>query len=417
MRQQLAFLLCLCLLLGGCSAGTDTGPVSSTSPSAAEPSELPEASAKPSAGAEKEPRLLGSGEIVYGEGIAPLTEDQEAAVHAYMISAYESLARLEQPDFSQLFTDPVQARASESGIALQIGMRTLIDGVDYSLTGYSYTLACSGTAQLEDGAVEMTALERSVQNFAQFAGVDSERGRNFHHFVLEEVDGAWKLRSHMQYDILYGRLMESEANWRGDYAQAYIDAMPAYLEELRAAQAERASAQGENAQLPAADEPYDRTAALAYAGEYAMSRNPDWADFSRSGGNCQNYVSQCLLAGSIPADPYGDAVWTYGGDGYERSGSWASVSQFRRYASGNTDFGLVSLVGAPYYSGQPGDLIQMGDADSWHHTVIIGDVVVDETGNTVDYLIHSNTNDMKNFPASLYGYPVFSLTRIAGWNG
>lgn len=398
------------LLLGGCSAGMNAEPEGSSSAAPVE------THAEPADTVEEDPTPLGTGEIVYEDGISPLTQAQEAAIHTYMTAAYESLARLEQPDFTDVFTDSVQVRASESGIALQIGMHTLIDGVDYSLTGYFYTLNCSGTAQLEDGTVEMTALERSVQNFAQFPGVDSERGRNFHHFVLEEVDGVWKIRTHMQYDILYGRLMESESNWRGDYAQAYIDAMPDYLEELRTAQAERASERSETAPLPAADEPYDRAAALAYAEAYAMTRNPDWADFSYSGGNCQNFVSQCLLAGGIPADPYGDAVWTYGGDGYERSGSWASVSQFQRYASGNTGYGLVSLVDAPYFSGQPGDLIQMGDANGWHHTVIIGDTVRDEAGNTVDYLIHSNTNDMKNFPASLYGYPVFSLIRIAGWN-
>ena len=109
-------------------------------------------------------------------------------------------------------------------------------------------------------------------------------------------------------------------------------------------------------------------------------------------------------------------MWTYGDGTHVRSGSWASVSQFLQYASSNTGFGLAALVNAPYYTGRPGDLIQMGTEGSWRHVVIIRDLVTDGAGNTVDYLIHSNTNDMKNYPASLYGYPVFSLTRIAGWN-
>ena len=312
MNHRIPVLLLLCLLLCGCSSESNAGPeVSSSAPPV-------ETNSVPANAMEEDPRPLGAGEIVYEDGAAPLTGEQESAIHSYMTAAYEALARLEQPDFTDLFTDSIQARASESGIALQIGMRTLIAGVDYSLTGYFYTLNCSGTAQLEDGSVEMTALERSVQNFAQFPGVDSERGRNFHHFVLEEVDGVWKIRTHMQYDILYGRLMESESNWRGDYAQAYIDAMPDYLEELRTAQAERASERGETAPLPAADEPYDRAAALTYAEAYAMTRNPDWADFSYSGGNCQNFVSQCLLAGGIPMDTSGTAVWN-------TAVSWAEV--------------------------------------------------------------------------------------------
>ena len=78
---------------------------------------------------------LGDGEIVYEEGASPLSREQEAVIHTYMTRAYECLGRLEEPDFSDLFTDETQALASQSGIALQIGTRTLIDGVDYTLTG------------------------------------------------------------------------------------------------------------------------------------------------------------------------------------------------------------------------------------------------------------------------------------------
>lgn len=36
--------------------------------------------------------------------------------------------------------------------------------------------------------------------------------------------------------------------------------------------------------------------------------------------------------------------------------------------------------------------------------------------DTMAYLVNSNTNGMRNYPASLYGYPVLALTRISGWN-
>ena len=419
MKRLLSAAICLCLVLSGCTSSANLAASPSASPL---PSDIPTAQSELHPQADTptlspDPsRLLGSGTIQYEDGVAPLSKEQEAAILAYMTAAYEALARLEEPDFSTLFTNQAQAQASQSGIILQIGLRTLIDEVDYSLTGYSYTLNCGQTVWREDGTVEMNALETCVQNFAQFPGVDSERGRNFHHFVLEETAEGWLIQEHMQYDILYGQLMESEYNWRGDFSQAYVDAMPAYLESLRAAHAARESQRGAALELPQADEPYNREAALAYADQYAMDRNPEWADFSSSGGNCQNYVSQCLLAGGIPVDPYGDAVWTYGSGEYQRSTSWAGVISFLRYARNNTGFGLVSLPDAPYYSGQPGDLIQMGTEESWHHVVIIRDVVTDEAGNPIDYLINSNTNDMSSYPASLYGYPVFSLTRVIGWN-
>ncbi len=44
--------------------------------------------------------------------------------------------------------------------------------------------------------------------------------------------------------------------------------------------------------------PYDRAAALRYAEQWAMRRNPDFFDFEELGGDCTNFASQCLYAGS-----------------------------------------------------------------------------------------------------------------------
>ena len=377
----------LLAVTAGCSAPAET------EPALTQPVIAPVQTKEP-----EEP--LGDGEIVYEEGASPLSREQEAVIHTYMTRAYECLGRLEEPDFSDLFTDETQALASQSGIALQIGTRTLIDGVDYTLTGYHYTLSCMQTGVLEDGAVEMGAIETVVQNFTQLPGVDSQRSGNFHHFVLEEVDGTWYIRSQMQYDTLYGQLMEEgEGDWReADLAQAYIQAMPGYLEEIRAAQALREEQLGQDAALPQAEQDYDWQAALAYADEYAMDCNGAWTDYSSVGGNCQNYVSQCLLAGGIPMDISGSAVWKWYGStpsnsarAEGRSTSWTGAGSFRTYAEDNTGFGLVAQVDAPYYSGRPGDLIQMGTEGVWRHVVIIRDLVTDGAGNTVDYLINSNT--------------------------
>ena len=43
---------------------------------------------------------------------------------------------------------------------------------------------------------------------------------------------------------------------------------------------------------------YDRDRALTYAREWAMSRNPLFIDYTGFGGDCTNFVSQCLVAGS-----------------------------------------------------------------------------------------------------------------------
>ena len=199
-------------------------------------------------------------------------------------------------------------------------------------------------------------------------------------------------------------------------------AVPAFLEANRTAAA-ALGAQREAGPLPSADHPYDRQAALDYALQYTAARNPAWDDYAGMGGNCQNYVSQCLYAGGIPMDTTGAAVWkwfdgTVANDttAAGRSSSWSGVDEFLAYAEGNTGYGLAAQTGAPYLTGQPGDLIQMGENGSWRHVVIISQTVTDESGQTIDYLVHSNTSNLENWPASLYGYPQRLLTRIAGWN-
>ena len=122
-------------------------------------------------------------------------------------------------------------------------------------------------------------------------------------------------------------------------------------------------------------------------------------------------------------DREGERIWKWYGDTPDqgsgpsgRSASWTGVEEFREYAAQNEGFGLAAAVDSPYEAGQPGDLIQMGFPDDWNHVVMIADVVRDESGETVDYLIHSNTSDMRDFPASAYPLPCRSLTRIFGWN-
>ena len=71
--------------------------------------------------------------------------------------------------------------------------------------------------------------------------------------------------------------------------------------------------------------------------------------------------------------------------------------------------------GGPYYTGEPGDVIAMGN-DHFRHIVMISEVLTDESGNTADYLICSNTGDLCDFPAGAYFYTYQQLIKIHGWN-
>lgn len=94
------------------------------------------------------------------------------------------------------------------------------------------------------------------------------------------------------------------------------------------------------------------------------------------------------------------------------SDSWINVNAFRRYASENHRYGLAALPDASYLEGEVGDVIQMGFPGSWSHTVLITRIVTDDKGNILDYLVDSNTADLKNFPVSAYSLPCQSLVKI-----
>ena len=43
--------------------------------------------------------------------------------------------------------------------------------------------------------------------------------------------------------------------------------------------------------------PYNREKAIEYANTWAYGRNPAYYDYSNLGGDCTNFISQCLYAG------------------------------------------------------------------------------------------------------------------------
>ena len=152
---------------------------------------------------------------------------------------------------------------------------------------------------------------------------------------------------------------------------------------------------------------------LAYVGR----RNPGFMAYDDYGGNCMNFGSQVLLAGGIPMDTDGgyETGWYWFGQ-HSATLPWVNVGWFLEYAAAEREHGLAAVVNAPYFSGETGDIITMGVDEPANHTTVILDVIRDENGLPIDYLLCSNTADLRNFPASAYYYTNRQLTKIIGWN-
>ena len=286
--------LALCVLAAGCAQ--DLSPA----PAPALPQQAVEAAPEPAA-------PVGSGRVETDLEEGSLTPEQTALLQRFMDGYYQALARLQAPEgMDGLFASDAAAQQSLAGLTWQLGLRTLTEGADYSLVSWQYRLRCTAARQEADGSVTVQAQEDNTQIFAQTPGTESRQYGVHHSFTLTPGPEGWRIAAHSSFDALYLTTIR-QGGWE-DLEARYAAAVPAFLEANRAAAA-ALGAQREAGPLPSADHPYDRQAALDYALQYTAARNPAWDDYAGMGGNCQNYVSQCLYAGGIPMDTTGAAVW------------------------------------------------------------------------------------------------------------
>ena len=76
--------------------------------------------------------------------------------------------------------------------------------------------------------------------------------------------------------------------------------------------------------------PYNRFAAVAYAHRWAYGRNPRFYDYEEIGGDCTNYASQCLYAGTGVMNFTPTFGWYYI-NANEKAPAWTGVEYFRNF--------------------------------------------------------------------------------------
>jgi len=360
-----------------------------------------------------------SGEdLVDSQMITPITD--------YFEVSFNALANLESTDITSLFTDNGNAQINQAALDYLITLRSNQSN-DLHITNYVCGLTIKDVSQ-ENGLIKVTLDEDQTVNFAFTSDIDSSSSGIEHVFYLQKTDQGYVLNAHTKVEDAF-LLVEDIAPNYSDSASMVSDLLSKTSETISNLADEKSSFNnGEtNNTDVAVDHPYDADAALAYADTWVdpvnVVRNDSvFGVYDEHGGNCNNYISQCINAGGIPMDTIGDQ-WKWYGDSLNtyqsasgRSASWTGVSQFFTYASENTGYGLVAVVDDNVFSGSPGDILQYGSNGEWVHSVIITQVIKDDQGNMVDYLINSNTTDRIDYPASAYGYVDFHLIKILGWN-
>ena len=115
---------------------------------------------------------------------------------------------------------------------------------------------------------------------------------------------------------------------------------------------------------------YDRKAAVEYARKWAYGRNPQYYNFDSLGGDCTNYVSQCLHAGGAVMNYRPVTGWFYR-SANDRTASWTGVEYIYRFLTENDGLGPFGQE-SPVEELQEGDLVQLGrDTGDFYHTPIL----------------------------------------------
>lgn len=117
---------------------------------------------------------------------------------------------------------------------------------------------------------------------------------------------------------------------------------------------------------------YDRQAAVCYAKKWAFGRNPAYYDFSKLGGDCTNFASQCIFAGAGVMNFAPVFGWFYRSLN-DRSPSWTGVEFLYNFLVGNEGEGPFAEE-VELNRLQTGDVVQLGRAtgDFYHSPVVVG---------------------------------------------
>lgn len=155
---------------------------------------------------------------------------------------------------------------------------------------------------------------------------------------------------------------------------------------------------------------YNRKKAIDYAYAWWNKRNPMFYNFDKLGGDCTNFISQCLYFGEIQMNTYSTNGWFYH-NSYSRSPSWTGVEEFYNFATNNkSNFGpKVKVVTISEI--EIGDIVQMKQTGNrYHHNLLITKIT--KKNSLINIFVTCHTNDAKDKKLSDYYFNEIRFLKI-----
>lgn len=152
---------------------------------------------------------------------------------------------------------------------------------------------------------------------------------------------------------------------------------------------------------------YDRKKCLEYASKWALSRNPNYYNYEKIGGDCTNFISQCLYAGSGTMNYHS---WYYK-NANDKSPSWTGVEFLYNFLVNNQSVG-PSGKEVLQNQMQVGDVIQLSsDGKKFTHSLMI--VEIGNVNYLSDIKIATHTYDALGRAVSTYDFKKIRFVHIA----
>ena len=152
---------------------------------------------------------------------------------------------------------------------------------------------------------------------------------------------------------------------------------------------------------------YNREAVYEYAKKWAYGRNPKYYNFDPVGGDCTNFVSQCIYAGCKQMNYNRKNGWYYI-NGNNKSPSWTGVEFLYKFLTINNNLGPKGEE-TTIDKLEIGDVVQLSfNGHIFSHSLI----VVKNGTNTDNTLIAAHTYDIFGKSVSEYGFEKYRCIHI-----
>ncbi len=144
---------------------------------------------------------------------------------------------------------------------------------------------------------------------------------------------------------------------------------------------------------------YNRNLAIKYAKKWAYKRNPKYYNYDKIGGDCTNFISQCIYGGSKQMNYDKINGWYYI-DANNKSPSWTGVEFLYNFLTSNKQNGPVGKE-ISINEIDLADIAQLSfDGKTFSHTLLIGNI---ENKNTLDG-IYTSSHTFDSFDRRLSSY-------------